>query len=192
LLCKLLYTTIPREARERRHFQGPTLMNLSFPFLPTPRQSWKTELNGFQGEERPLCSSTKPMQGNQLESSNALAKIKTIEMLKHLWKIRKLTMGWMVSTKWENFGCLQRLRKKAMREVLVALFPAGNSFTLDLTSRGEETTTFGLLESRRVVVSKISYEGKKPTSLDYPICRHSNLDQIFFDLFLFCLRRTFF
>ena len=60
----------------------------------------------------------------------------------------------MVSTKEVNFGCLQRLLKKAMREVLVVLFPTRNSFILDLTVRGEET----LLESLRDVVSERSSE----------------------------------
>ena len=75
----------------------------------------------------------------------------------------------MVSTKEVNFGCLQRLRKKAMREALVALFPAGNSFTLDLTVRGKETATFGLLESLRDVVSERSSKRKKPTTIDFQI-----------------------
>ena len=67
----------------------------------------------------------------------------------------------MVSTKEVNFGCLQRLLKKAMREVLVVLFPTRNSFILDLTVHGEETATFGLLELLRDVVSERSSERKK-------------------------------
>ena len=76
----------------------------------------------------------------------------------------------MVSTKEVNLGCLQRLLKKAMREALVALFPAGNSFTLDLTLRGEETAAFGLLESLRDVVSERSSEIKRPTSIYFHVC----------------------
>ena len=70
----------------------------------------------------------------------------------------------MVSTKEVNLGCLQRLLKKAMREVLITLFPAGNSFILDLTVRGEETATFGLLESLMDVVLQgpVRRTGKGP------------------------------
>ena len=68
-----------------------------------------------------------------------------------------------------KFGCLQRLCKKAMQEVLVALFPARNSFTLSLTVRGKETATFGLLEFLRDVVSERSSERKKPTSINFHI-----------------------
>ena len=76
-------------------------------------------------------------------------------------------MGRMVSTKEVNFGCLQKLCKKAMREVLVALFPARNTFILDLTVHGEETATFGLLELLRDVVSERSSERKKLISIDF-------------------------
>ena len=76
-------------------------------------------------------------------------------------------MGRMVSTKEVNFRCLQKLCKKAMREVLVALFPARNTFILDLTVHGEETATFGLLELLRDVVSERSSERKKLISIDF-------------------------
>ena len=44
---------------------------------------------------------------------------------------------------------------------------AGNSFILDQTVRGEETATFGLLESLRDVVSERPSERKKLTSIDF-------------------------
>lgn len=40
------------------------------------------------------------------------------------------TMAWTKSTKEENSDKLQRVRKKAVLDALVAVFPAGNGLTL--------------------------------------------------------------